>query len=82
MICDIYIRVCVCVCHIFFIHSSLNRRLDYFPILTIALISHASKVMLKILQARFQQYMNHELSDVQAGFRKGTGTRDQIANIC
>ena len=48
----------------------------------IALISHASKVMLKILQARFQQYMNHELPDVQAGFRKGKGTRDQIANIC
>ena len=48
---------------------------------TIALISHASKVMLKILQARFQQYMNHELPDVQAGFRKGRGTRDQIANI-
>ena len=48
---------------------------------TIALISHASKVMLKILQARIQQYMNHELSDVQAGFRKGRGTRDHIANI-
>ena len=48
---------------------------------TIALISHASKVMLKILQASLQQYMNHELSDVQAGFRKGRGTRDQIANI-
>ena len=47
----------------------------------IALISHASKVMLKILQARLQQYMNHELPDVQAGFRKGRGTRDQIANI-
>ena len=47
----------------------------------IALISHASKVMLKILQARFQQYVNHELPDVQAGFRKGRGTRDQIANI-
>ena len=46
----------------------------------IALISHASKVMLKILQARLQQYVNHELSDVQAGFRKGRGTRDQIAN--
>ena len=43
---------------------------------TIALISHASKVMLKILQARLQQYMNHELPDVQAGFRKGRGTRD------
>ena len=49
---------------------------------TIALISHASKVMLKIHQVRFQQYMNHEHTDVQAGFRKGRGTRDQIANIC
>ena len=49
---------------------------------TIALISHASKVMLKILQARLQQYVNCELRDVQAGFRKGRGTRDQIANIC
>ena len=49
---------------------------------TIALISHASKVMLKILQARLQQYVNQELPDVQAGFRKGRGTRDQIANIC
>ena len=49
---------------------------------TIALISHTSKVTLKILQARFQQYMNQELPDVQAGFRKGRGTRDQIANIC
>ena len=48
---------------------------------TIALISHTSKVMLKILQARCQQYVNHELPDVQARFRKGTGTRDQIANI-
>ena len=49
---------------------------------TIALISHDSKVMLKILQARLQQYVNRELLDVQAGFRKGRGTRDQIANIC
>ena len=49
---------------------------------TIAFISHASKVMLKILQARLQQYVNCELTDVQAGFRKGRGTRDQIANIC
>ena len=49
---------------------------------TIALISHASKVMLKILQARLQQYVNHELPDVQAGFRKDRGTRDQIGNIC
>ena len=48
---------------------------------TIALISHASKVMLKILQARLQQYVNREISDVQAGFRKGRGTRDQIVNI-
>ena len=48
---------------------------------TIALISHASKVMLKILQARLQQYVNRELPDAQAGFRKGRGTRDQIANI-
>ena len=48
---------------------------------TIALISHASKVMLKILQARLQKYVNHELPDVQDGFRKGRGTRDQIANI-
>ena len=48
---------------------------------TIALISHASKVMLKILQARLQQYVNHELPDVQAGFKKGRRTRDQIANI-
>ena len=49
---------------------------------TITLISHASKVMLKILSARLQQYVNRELLDVQAGFRKGRGTRDQIANIC
>ena len=49
---------------------------------TIALITHSSKVMLKILQCRLQQYMNCELPDVQAGFRKGRGTRDQIANIC
>ena len=49
---------------------------------TITLISHASKVMLKILQARLQQYMNRELPDVQDGFRKGRGTRDQTSNIC
>ena len=49
---------------------------------TVVLISHASKVILKILQARLQQYVNHELPDVQAGLRKGRGTRDQIANIC
>ena len=69
------------------------KRSDFIPIpkksnakecpnyLTIALISHTSKVMLKILQVRLQLYVNHELSDVQAGFRKGRGTRDQIANI-
>ena len=51
-------------------------------LLYLALISHASKVVFKILQARLQQYMNRELPDVQAGFRKGSGTRDQIANIC
>ena len=49
---------------------------------TIALISHASKVMLKILQARLEQYVNHELPEVQAEFRKGRGTRDQISNTC
>ena len=49
---------------------------------TVALISHASKVMLKILQVRLQQYVNRELPDVQTEFRKGRGTRDQIANIC
>ena len=49
---------------------------------TIGLISHISKVMLKILQARLQQYVNCEISDVQGGFRKGRGMRDQIANIC
>ena len=49
---------------------------------TITSISHASNVMLKILQARLQQYVNPEIPDVQAGFRKGRGTRDQVANIC
>ena len=55
-----------------------QRMLNYS---TVALFSHASKVMLKILQARLQQYVSCELPDVQAGFRKGRGTRDQIANI-
>ena len=54
---------------------------EYSNYCTIVLISYASKVMLKILQTRLQQYMNHEIPDVQAGFRKGRGTRDQIANI-
>ena len=54
---------------------------EYSNYCTIALISHASKVMLKILQARLQLYVNHELPDVQVGFRKGRGTRGQIANI-
>ena len=48
----------------------------------VAFISHASEVMIKTLQARLQQYVNHEFPDIQAGFRKGRGTRDQIANIC
>ena len=60
-------------------HSSPKECSNYR---IIALISHASKVILKILQARLQQYMNRELPDVQAGFRKGKGTRDRIANIC
>ena len=60
--------------------SKMSKKLTKYC--TIAFISHASKVMLKILQARLQQYVNHELPDVPAGFRKGRGTRDQIANIC
>ena len=59
-------------------HSKAKESSNYC---TVALISHASKVMLKMLQARLQQYMNHELPEAQAGFRKGRGTRDQIANI-
>src|SRR5574341_348095 len=76
-----------------FSEGTYNLGLEFIPIpkkgnakecsndRTIALISHTSKVMLKILQARLQQYVNRELPDVQAGFRKGRGTRDQIANI-
>ena len=60
-------------------HSNPKESPDYH---TTVLISHASKVMLKILQDRFQQYVNWELTDVQVGFRKGRRTRDQIANIC
>ena len=59
-----------------------DKAKEYSNYHTIALISHASKVMLKILQARLQQYVTHELPDVQARFRKGRGTRNQIANIC
>ena len=62
-----------------FLFGNAKECSDYHRI---AIISHASKVMLKILQARLQQYVNCELSDVQAGFKKGRGTRDQIANIC
>ena len=64
-------------------HSNIKERQcqRMLKLLHIALISHASKVMFKILQARLQQYMNHELSDAQAGFREGRGTRDQIVNI-
>ena len=61
------------------VHSNPKECSNYS---TIALISHASKVMLEIPQARLQQYVNRELPDVQAGFRKGRGTRDHIANIC
>ena len=63
-------------------HSNLKgnaKECSYYR--TMAFISHANKVMLKILQARLQQYMNHEIPDVSAGFRKGRGTRDQIVNI-
>ena len=65
------------------LHSSPTERQwqRLFKLLKIALISHASKVRLKILQARFQQYVNRQLPDIQAGFRKGRGTRDQVANI-
>ena len=64
-------------------HSNLKERQcqKMFKLPQIALISHTSKVMLKILQARLQQFMNHEFPDVQDGFRKGRGARDQIANI-
>ena len=61
-------------------HSNPNK--EYSNYHTVPLISHASKIMLKILQARLQQHTNCGLPDVQAGFRKGRGTRDQIANIC
>ena len=60
-------------------HSNPKESSNYY---TVAFILHTSKVMLKILQAQLQQYMNRELLDVQAGFRKGRGTRDQIANSC
>ena len=60
-------------------HSNPKECSNYH---TTALISHASKIMFKILQARLQKYMNQELVDVPAGFRKGRGTRDQIVNIC
>ena len=65
----------------FSFHSNSNERQCQRMLNTFALILHASKVMLKILQARLQQYVNCEVPDVQAGFRKGRGTRDQIANI-
>ena len=63
-------------------HSKKGNPKECSNYLTVALISHASKVMLKILQARLQQYMNGEPPDVPAGFREGRGTRYQIANIC
>ena len=64
------------------LENSIDNAKECSNYRTIALISHASKVMLKILQARLQQYVNRQLPDVQASFRKGRGTRDQIANIC
>ena len=67
---------------VFFLIPKKDNAKECSNYCTIALISHTSKVMFKILQARLQQYMNHELPDVQAGFIKGRGTRDQIANIC
>ena len=67
---------------VFIAISKKGNAKEYSNYRTTALISHASKVMLKILQARFQQYRNQELPDVQTGFRKGRGSRDQIANIC
>ena len=69
------------MCQLLLLHKKGNSK-ECSNYHTTALISHTSKAMLKILQARLQQYMNHELSDVSAGFRKGRGTRDQIANIC
>ena len=66
---------------VFYPISKKGNAKEWSNYCTIALISLASKVMLKILQARLQQYVNHELSDVQAGFRKGRGTRDQTTNI-
>ena len=69
-------------CHLTYLTLSLRgNSKECSNYSTIALISHASKVMLKILPARFQQYVNQKLPDVQAGFRKGRETRDQIANI-
>ena len=65
-----------------FSFQSQRKAKECLNICTIALISHAGKVILKILQARLQQYVNHELPDVKAGFRKDRGTRDQSANIC
>ena len=67
---------------VFILISKKDNAKEHSNYLTIALISHTSKVMLKILQARLQQYVNRELPDAQAGFRKGRGTRDQISNIC
>ena len=74
-----YIRYLLYLRYIFFPKERHAKKCSNYH--TIALISHASKVMLKIFQARLQQYMNRELPDVQAGLRKGRGTRDQIANI-
>ena len=75
-----YLCLNVCIC--FWIIPKKGNAKECSNYHTIALISHTSKVMLKILQVRLQHYVNRELPDVQAGFRKGRGTRDQIVNIC
>ena len=75
----IYLCLNVCIC--FWVIPKKGNAKECSNYRTIALISHASKIMLKILQARLQQYVNCELPDVQASFRKGRGTRDQIVNI-
>ena len=75
-------EICIFGSYIYILIPKEGNAKEYSNYHRIALISHSSKVMLKILQVRLQQYVNHELPDVQAGFRKDRGTRDRIANIC
>ena len=82
---NIYVITCICTSFLFVSEHPIPKKGNAKKCsnyCAIALISHTNKIMLKILQARLQQYKNRELPDVQAGFRKGRGTRDQIANIC